>query len=179
MKSILFLIGLRGAGKTTIGRLVAERLSWNFVDTDQWIQESTGRTIRDIFTADGEAAFRDLESAAIANVAVQEECVVSLGGGACERPVNRELIRQSGRAVWLTALPAVLWQRISRDSQTRDQRPALSDQGGEDELAWLLEQRSANYAACADFVCDTGQGTVEDAANIIAGWWHSADTKRV
>ncbi len=175
MKAHLYLVGLRGAGKTTIGLRLSARLAMEFVDMDREIQSRAGRTISEIFARDGEAKFRDLESEAILQTSRLSGRVVALGGGACERSENRQCLRQTGKVVWLTDSPEQLWQRVGADVHTGSQRPALSDRSGLEELKWLAERRGSNYAACADFTWDTNQRTPEESAIAIATWWQNAD----
>lgn len=155
----IVLIGYRGCGKTSVGAALATRLNWPFVDTDARIEQLAGKPIRDIFTHDGEPAFRALESNAIAELAHGPRQVVSVGGGAVLREENRVALQRSGVCVWLTAPAEVLHERIVRDPRSAGQRPALTDRTGLDEVRHLLAQRAPLYAALADHVLDTGGRT--------------------
>ena len=147
----LYLIGYRGSGKTTVGRALADRLGWGFVDTDQQIEETAGRTIRDIFAESGETTFRDLETAAIEQVAgLAAASVISLGGGAVLRERNRHILSHSGRCVWLRAPAELLYERISGDALTAQRRPSLSTLGGYAEVVELLARREPIYEQLAD-----------------------------
>src|SRR4051812_17648318 len=101
----LFLIGYRGTGKSTVGPLLAAALGWEFADADDLIEAAAGRSVADIFAAEGEAGFRDREAAALAELCRGERRVVATGGGAVLRPANRELLAASGFVAWLTAPP--------------------------------------------------------------------------
>jgi len=157
----VYLIGYRGSGKTTVGRLLAEQLSWAFVDTDSEIAKEE---------------FRKRETTAIENTIPLVDTVISLGGGACQRSVNRELINQiGGVAVWLTGDAETLWQRISGQSISEEQRPSLTELEGLEEVKQLLDRRHENYAACADYEIDTRELPPDQIAAKIANWMQSAD----
>ena len=94
----LVLIGLRGTGKTTVARLIAERLGWPWFDADAEIEARAGKSIAEIFAAEGEPAFRDRESQVVADLAQRDHSVLALGGGAVMRPANREAI--GARGAW-------------------------------------------------------------------------------
>lgn len=178
----LYLIGYRGSGKTTVGRLVAAELHWPFVDTDAAIEKSAGTRIREIFDQQGENVFRRLETEAIEKTLEAKATtngfqgqVVSLGGGACQKPENRTLINSGGKAVWLTGEATTLWSRIASDPTSDGQRPNLTGLEGLEEVKQLLEQRLENYAACADYKIDTSELTPQQIASKIVLWWRSVD----
>src|SRR5262245_31375942 len=122
----LLLIGYRGTGKSTVAHLLAERLGWRSVDSDERIEELAGCSIADIFASQGEGAFRDLESQVVAELAAGDQTVLSLGGGAVLRPENRATLAAAGPMVWLTASPETLWGRIQADPETAARRPNLT-----------------------------------------------------
>lgn len=173
----LYLIGYRGSGKTTVGRLVADQFGWPFVDTDAEIEKLTGREIRKIFQVDGEEEFRRLETSVIETSTSLHHNVVSLGGGACQRKTNRDYICSSGQSVWLSGDAETLWRRISRDVASDNQRPDLTGLGGLEEVQQLLEQRRENYAVCADYKIDTRELPPHEVASQIVLWWNSVDKK--
>src|SRR5262245_722959 len=115
---MIFLIGLRGSGKTTIGRAMAERLGLPFRDADADLEARSGRSIRDIFSTDGEAAFRDLEEQTLVDLIARGPAVIATGGGVVLREANRARLRAAGKVIWLTAAPDVLWQRTQADPAT-------------------------------------------------------------
>jgi shikimate kinase len=153
-KANLVLIGYRGAGKTSVGREVARRLGYRFVDTDDLIVIEAGLPIARIFERDGEAGFRDRETEAIRQVAASERAVISVGGGGILRDENVSLLRGSGRLVWLTAPAEVLWSRIAVDTKSGEQRPPLTEHRGLDEVKNVLADREARYQAAADASVD-------------------------
>lgn len=109
----ILLVGMMGAGKTTVGHLLADRLGCPYLDSDDEVQAATGRTVPELFAAHGEAAFRAAESAALADaVAVDGSVVVAVAGGAVLDPANRDLLARSGTVVWLRADPATLAGRV-------------------------------------------------------------------
>ncbi|MBY0228554.1 MAG: shikimate kinase, partial [Gemmataceae bacterium] len=146
--SLLFLIGARGSGKTTAARLVAERLGRDWIDADAELERRAGRTVSELFAAEGEAAFRALESEVLADLCGRTRLVVATGGGVVLSPINRERMRSTGRVVWLRADPTALWARISADPTTAARRPALAG-GGPEEVAQVLAAREALYQECA------------------------------
>ncbi len=133
----IVLIGYRGSGKTTLGRKLADKLWLKFIDTDVLISERAGTTIAAIFASRGEAAFRDLESAVITEVAARDGQVIALGGGAILRPENLAALRQNknARIIYLYATPETLAQRIANDPNTAANRPPLTSAGGATDAA--------------------------------------------
>ena len=173
----IFLIGYRGCGKSSIAPLVAEKLGWNVVDSDDVVQTQADTTITEIFAQRGEAAFRALEQSAIDEIAKPGSQVISLGGGAPMFEANRDVIARTGKAVYLSAPAEVLWARISGDAVSDTQRPDLTDEGGLAEVKTMLAVRDSVYAACADCTIDTGNLTVQEVADQILDWWQTVDKK--
>ena len=149
----LFLVGLMGAGKTTVGRQLAKRLGKRFLDSDQEIEERTGVKVPTIFEIEGEAGFRARESRVIDELAAAEDLVLATGGGAVLDPGNRARLAARGFVIYLHAQPRDLWQRTRQDKS----RPLLQ---GVDPLARLEELyaiRDPLYREIADIVVDTGR----------------------
>ncbi len=170
-RDAIALVGLRGTGKSTVGRLVAARLGWPFADADEEIERAAGRTVAAIFAAEGEAGFRDREAAVLTDLLARPRVVLAAGGGAVLRPENRRLFQTCGVVAWLTADPAALAERLAADLSTADRRPALTSLGPVAELAALLEVRAALYAQVATLTVPTGgrsPGAV--AADIISAY---------
>ena len=163
----VFLIGYRGTGKTTVGELLAEELGWAFVDSDAEIVASAGRSVAEIFADDGEAAFRILESEAIARLAAGERQVIGLGGGAILADANRQVLAERGHAVWLTAPPELLAQRLTADPNTAAQRPSLTGAPVAKEIDEVLAARTPLYRQCADLEVDTQDKTPAEIAHAI------------
>jgi len=150
------LVGLMGAGKSCIGRLLAAALGLPFVDADKEIEAAAGCSIEDIFAAHGEAAFRDGERRVIARLLTQPKMVLATGGGAFMDPETRQLIRERATSVWLRADADLLVRRTSR----RNNRPLLQRGDPREILARLIDERYPVYAE-ADVVADSVDGPPE------------------
>ncbi|MGD0881762.1 MAG: shikimate kinase [Acidimicrobiales bacterium] len=144
------LVGMMGAGKSTIGRELAGRLGWKFLDSDAMVEASTGSTVAELFAADGEEAFRAEESRVLAEaLAAVPPAVVSAAGGTVLAPANRQLLAEAGTVVWLRADPATLAARVG----TGAGRPLLEgDPAG--SLAALDAVRRPLYGEVADVIID-------------------------
>ena len=144
----LFLIGLMGAGKSTLGRQLAKRMKKRFVDVDTELESRTGVSIPTIFEIEGEKAFRDREEALIAELTRLTDIVLATGGGAVTRPASREHLKSNGTVIYLHAEPDVLFQRIGQSRH----RPMLRAADPRARLAELYEQRDPLYREVADYV---------------------------
>lgn len=152
MKSNLVLTGFMGTGKTSLGKLLAEKLGRGFVDLDQKIEQDTGMTIPQIFEKYGEKYFRELEKNAVKEVSARKNLVIATGGGTVKDEENIKLLKDSGVMVCLTTEPEEIFRRTER----RGERPVL-DAGDEDRLnkiKKLLALRQKYYAQ-ADYTVDT------------------------
>ena len=159
----LFLIGYRGTGKTTVARLLGLKLGWPWVDADVEIELRAGKSIAAIFADDGEAAFRDLESEVLAELAGRSQTVVACGGGVVLRPENRQQLRR-GQVVWLQARPETILARLVLDATTASRRPSLTGASPAAEVAELLARRTPLYEECADLAIDTEARASEEVA---------------
>ena len=150
MADRVVLVGMMGAGKTTVGRELAGRLGWRFLDTDALVEATVGSTVAELFASRGEAAFRLEESSVLAESLVGGgPAVVSVGGGAVVAPANRELLATAGAVVWLRADPATLAARVGSGVG----RPLLDgDPAG--ALAALDDVRRPFYGEVADVTVD-------------------------
>jgi shikimate kinase len=167
----LILIGYRCTGKTTVGRILADRLGWPLVDTDTLVQERAGRSIKEIVAEAGWPEFRRLEKEVIADVAAGDEQVVSAGGGAVLDPDNRAAMRAGGRVVLLESPAEIIWQRMKADPKTAAERPDLTDEGGIAEVRSLLQERREAYESACHFRVDTGRLGPDAAADAILKWF--------
>lgn len=168
---LVTLIGYRGTGKTTVARLLAERLGTSWIDADVVLEARIGCTIAELVHGRGEAVFRDTEAQVLADLLATERGVLATGGGVVLREANRALLRERGRpVVWLDAPVDVIRRRLAADPGTVDRRPAL---GGGDPLAEVeqaVHAREPLYRSCADWTFDTGAARPADVAAGIAAW---------
>jgi shikimate kinase len=158
----LFLVGLPGAGKSTLGRQIARRLRKRFVDADTELEHRLGVSIPTIFEIEGEAGFRDREELTIAELTILTDIVLSTGGGAVLRPANRIRLRENGTVVYLHAEPATLWDRV-RHSRNR---PLLQTADPMARLNQLYGERDALYREVADHIIESERGEVMRLARL-------------
>ncbi len=155
-KSIV-LVGLMGAGKTTVGRRLANQLGRSFVDADDEIVRAAGCSVQEIFETYGEQAFRDVERRVIARLLEDEPRVLATGGGAFMNAETRDGILRHGLSIWLRAdLKTLVSRTIGRAG-----RPLLKDRDPTDILKGLMDERYPVYAS-ADMIIDTGDGPADD-----------------
>jgi shikimate kinase len=164
----LVLVGLMGAGKSTVGARCAERLGRAFVDVDDVVEVNTGRAVAEIFATDGEAAFRALERTALADVcASPAPLVIACGGGAMGDAENRRQVRAHGCVIWLTADPDTLAARVGAGA-ARAQRPLLAgDAAPAATLERLASVRAPAYEAAAHATVDTTGSTIDEVADAV------------
>ena len=170
----IVLIGYRGSGKTSVGRAVAARLGFSFVDTDALIEQRAGCTIAEIFARETEAGFRRRETEVVVEVAAGDRAIISAGGGAVLADVNVLALKAGGWLVWLRAPAAVLWQRITQDTATTANRPNRTVSGGLDEVESLLAVREPAYRAAADTTIDVTDKSVDEVADEIVQQFRQA-----
>jgi len=157
----IFLVGLMGAGKTSVGRLLAKRLGKAFYDCDQEIERATGVKIPVIFEIEGEAGFRAREDRMLAELAGRHEIVLATGGGAVLSADNRKLLAGNGVVVYLRAVVADLWQRTRHDRN----RPLLKTAEPRAKLEQLFAERDPLYRSIADIIVDTGSQSLGSLAD--------------
>jgi len=168
----LVLIGYRGTGKSTVGRILAEELGRPFLDSDRKIEALSGRSIRSIFAESGEPAFRDWEERALAELTGESlGAILATGGGAVLREANRRRLRGFGFVAWLTADPEELARRLEADGAGLAARPALTTAGTLQEITQVLEARSPLYADLADAVIPTDRKVPREVAEAILKCW--------
>jgi shikimate kinase len=159
----IFLVGLMGAGKSTVGRLLARRLSKRFVDSDQEIEKRNGVTIPVIFEIEGEEGFRRREQEVLMDLAQEQGLVLSTGGGIVLRPENREVLRNQGFVVYLNARPELLAERTKHDRS----RPLLNVEDPLARLRQLHAIRDPLYREVAHAVVETGRGAPQQVVQAI------------
>ncbi len=164
----LVLIGYRATGKTSLARLLAAELGWDWIDADVEVERRAGKSIARIFAEDGEPAFRDLEARVTAELLGRDRLVIASGGGAPLRPETRQAMRATGRVVWLRATPETIHRRMTGDETTAARRPNLTPQGGLEEIEQLLAGREPVYRETATVEVDTeGKDLAQIAAEIL------------
>jgi shikimate kinase len=145
---IIFLVGARASGKTSVGRRLAEVLVYDFTDTDAWLREREGRTVAELVAGCGWAGFRELESAALREAGSGARRVVATGGGMVLAAANRAFMRAGGLVFYLAAPAEVLAARLAAAPE-REQRPSLTGRPAEEEAARVLAEREALYLEAA------------------------------
>ena len=158
------LIGYRGTGKSTVGKIVAARLGRELLSTDAEIVKATGQTIPQIVEQQGWEYFRDLESKICQSLADKDGLVIDTGGGAILRPRNVEVLKRTGKLFWLTASVETIAKRIGADTQ----RPSLTGtKSFVDEIQDVLRERLPKYQAAADETIETEEKSVTQVADEI------------
>lgn len=150
-RSSVILVGPMGAGKSTIGRLLAAKLGFGFLDTDQVIEERTGADIAWIFDVEGESGFRDRESQALSDVVLVADAVIATGGGIVLRPENQELLEAHSAVIYLKASISQLIARTAKDKK----RPLLQVDDPEQKIRALVEEREPLYQRVATHIVST------------------------
>lgn len=161
----IILIGYMGSGKTTVGKIAAERKNYTFVDTDEMIVEQQHRSISEIFAADGERAFRDMETALLGQLIAEkrEHLVISTGGGMPLRTENQQLLARLGKVVYLKASPVTIYNRIKGDTT----RPLLQCENPLERIEEMIVERSTLYEAGAMFIVEVDELSQSEAASEI------------
>jgi shikimate kinase len=180
---IVSLVGMPGSGKSTVGRQLARQLGWRFVDSDAEIERRIGTSIRAWFEQHGEASFRDMEQATLADLAgangssapgrpaqavpveqaPSEAMVLATGGGSVLREANRTALKGAGKVVYLRSSPDELFRRLRHDRQ----RPLLQVADPMKRLRDLYAERDPLYRLAADFIIETGRPSVPTLVNMI------------
>ena len=160
----IYLIGLPGSGKTTVGRCLARFLYLDFIDTDHLIEERTGVSISHIFEIEGESGFRRRETRLLEEVSDRTQTVISTGGGIILSDTNRQIMRQHGQVVYLRASLEILWFRLKNCQN----RPLLQTAGPRARIAELMKEREPLYIAQADLIVEVTSDTANRTARKIA-----------
>ena len=159
----IFLVGMMGAGKTTIGRQLAQRLKMRFVDCDHEIEARTGVHIPLIFEIEGEEGFRKRETQVLADLTRERGLVLATGGGAVLGAENRANLAANGLVVYLAVEPTLLWERLRQDKK----RPLLRVADPLGRLLELHQQRDRLYREIADLVIEGGAGSSQHLAKTL------------
>jgi shikimate kinase/rhodanese-related sulfurtransferase len=180
-KERIALIGYRGTGKSSVARVLAERLGWRWIDADIVLEQRAGRSIREVFDSEGEAGFRQREAAILAELCELPQHVLATGGGVILREDNRALLRQSAWVAWLDADAETLWRRLESDPASAARRPALTVGGVQVQAAAnslhqiieILKIREPLYRQCADAVVQTASRETVTIAQEIECLWRT------
>jgi shikimate kinase len=170
----IFLVGLMGAGKTTVGRVLARKLNKRFIDSDHEIEARTGVSIPVIFEIEGEASFREREAEAIRDLTGQANIVLATGGGAILKPENRECLKTRGTVIYLRASVNSILQRTSHDKS----RPLLQTADPRQRIEQLAREREPYYLEVAHFVIETGRPNVQSLVQTILNQLEMASNAR-
>lgn len=163
-KRNIILCGFMGAGKSSVGKRLAALMHYDFVDMDAVIEAEAGMSISEIFSSQGEPAFRALESRLVRSLEGRTGCVIAAGGGTIVDQQNLETLKRIGVVITLTADPQVILSRISR----KDERPLLREGNKLERIRTLMEQRAQAYAK-ADIVVDTSSASIGEVVKLVAG----------
>jgi shikimate kinase len=158
LKKTIVLVGMMGAGKTAVGRALAQRLGVSFLDSDAEIEVAANRTVPEIFERDGEPFFRTKETQIIERLLAEKRCVLSTGGGAFLSEQNRMNISGKGISVWLNADLELLWNRV----RNKDTRPLLRTPNPKSTLQDIYDQRVPTYALADMTVVSEEEYSIED-----------------
>lgn len=175
-QNLIFLTGFMGSGKSTLAPILAQKLGYNFIDIDEEIEKSTGKSINEIFMESGETGFRKIEQSLLQNASKQSECVISLGGGTITQVENLQLIKSNGILIYLKTNVDSIIERVKQKTD----RPLLLDIHGEvlseedlrNRILKLLEQREPFYQQ-ADLIIQTYNRTIASTVEEILQWIHS------
>ncbi|MDO4904191.1 MAG: shikimate kinase [Lautropia sp.] len=159
----IFLVGMMGAGKSTVGVRLARKLGRTFVDADRALEERLGVSIPTIFELEGEAGFRRRETQFLEELSARPGLVLATGGGVVLSPVNRELLKSRGKAIYLQASPADLWQRLRRDRQ----RPLLRTANPRERIYELCAERDALYREVAAYTVTTSRQPIDQIVDAV------------
>lgn len=168
--SNVILIGYMGSGKSTVGRRLSYRLRMPYVDTDNLIETKEKMTISDIFAAQGEEAFRQMETDCIKSIFdYKQDYVIAVGGGLPMREENREIMKKLGTIIYLRAKPDTIYERLKNDTK----RPLLQGEDPQGKISMMIEHRGPVYEAASDYIIDVDGKSFEEIINeieeIVAG----------
>jgi shikimate kinase len=163
------LIGFMGTGKSSVGRMIAAQLHFDFIDTDELIESRAGRTIADIFAQAGETAFRAIERQVVGELARVRRTVISSGGGLAAEPDNLASLKEHALIVCLWASPELIWERVRHQSH----RPLLNDPDPMARIRKLLAAREPFYRQ-ADVLVNTEMRSIKEVAHHVLHHYHAA-----
>lgn len=156
----IFLVGFMGAGKSTVGRILADKIGYGYYDADKFIEEQAGTTITQIFAEHGEPYFRDLESESLETLAAKEKLVIATGGGVVQRDRNWDAMKGNGITIYLKASVETIWERIKEDTS----RPLLQVENPVETAREILNKRTPMYEK-ADIILNTDSLSLKQVAD--------------
>ena len=163
----IVLIGYRCSGKTSVGRLIAEKTAWNFIDTDVLIEEESGCSIEDLVAKKGWEYFRAIEREVIRKVSLQDNLVIATGGGIVMEMENIKNLKENGTLIWLRAAPNNLKKRMEKDISEGTKRPSLTGDDPIEEIRKVLNIRNPLYEASSDHIVDTDELSIIETTDVI------------
>nr|MBF0222874.1 shikimate kinase [Desulfobulbaceae bacterium] len=170
----IILVGYRATGKTTIGKLLADRLSFNFIDMDKAIESRENSLIRDLVKTKGWPYFREKEKCLLEELINQQDrLVIATGGGAILHQELWPKVLRAGMVVWLKADQETICRRLAEDALTCSQRPSLTGGGTEQEVASVLAQREPLYKAGSHIAVDTAGKTITEIVDTVLAQYKS------
>ncbi len=164
---VIYLIGYRCTGKSTVGRCLAKKLDRSFLDLDRQFEVRTRSSIQEFWSENGEEAFRELEANLLHETINRDETIVATGGGIVEKAENRTLIKSMGTSIWLKATPETIQKRMTSDSDTDRDRPALRGSSPVDEVSAVLQRRRSLYRNASNHAVQTDNRTPAEVMNAV------------
>jgi shikimate kinase len=172
----IILIGYRATGKSTVGKLLADQMKMPFRDTDTLIEESEGKTIKEIVAGHGWDYFREREKEIIQKLAKKDKCVIATGGGVVLQKENVDLLKQMGKIIWLNAPLHDIIERLKADAKNGEKRPRFTKSNIVQETATMLKERLPLYKKNADFTVTTDDKSVAKVAEEISAFLKKKET---
>ncbi len=166
-KDSIAFVGYRATGKTTVGRIVAQRLGWIFVDMDETLMDRLGMTIAEWVRDKGWESFRAEESRLLAEVASSKHVVVATGGGVVEKLENRQILKNNFFVIWLSCPAEEIVDRLAKDEKSISNRPSLTGLGLLEEVSQVLSHREPLYREVADVVIDVHSKKPNEVCDLI------------
>jgi shikimate kinase len=173
----LYLIGYRCTGKSSVGRLLAKALDWTFVDMDHELVTEAGIPIEEIVDSRGWEYFREREAQLLESLSQARQQVISTGGGVVTVPENIDIMRGSGKVVWLHASPGTIAARMEADSSTTGQRPPLHGNNSVVEIEEILAERLPLYEEAMHLQVETDDLSLQEVTESIVRWLQTSNSE--
>jgi shikimate kinase len=163
----IVLIGYRCSGKTSVGKMIADKLGRRFVDTDNLIIEKAGRSINEMVKEKGWQYFREMERDVIKEISAGDNLVIATGGGVVTSDINIDNLKANGIIIWLDADVETVKKRLTRDNSSKENRPSLTGDNPVDEIGEVMEKRRPLYMKACNISIDTDKMNINDVADMI------------